>query len=431
VRVLHNKITRPSRLLTRDAYQQWENYLRLFALGILVFTGLTRATAEEPQWLLDARAKEGELTKPHLVISADKRISFSVPAALSGKLKETKNYYEALITLGPDAVADCEIFNTAIDPAALLRDTARTTFSEVIEKSQGKIEQKNLENIDAGVAGATPYLSLAWRYQINDVKGASVGGLRQYAAGMPRHGIYCELNDLGYAKTFEKVVIALISSLKTQNDEEIGYFSQVSVTSILGIRIGFSALNMHRDGSGGTIAVETNSLLTPVALDALKSRDTFYVEYIKPDGTMINANRIVSSNGEIETDLDLKKGGRKSWVVEGKLNGKDIKETIAGGAPSTYLATTRLMRSLLTKEIRIGKQVTEVAWLADHPRQLTPMTIKVLAVTDANSVSVRQSAGNDSLDVVVDRATGEPIRGVAHPGSAEIKFERIYVQGSQ
>lgn len=398
---------------------------------MLVFTGLTQATAEEPQWVLDARVKEGELMKPQLVVSADKRISFSVPATLSGKLKESENYYEASITLGPDAVADCKIFNTAIDPAALLRDTARTTFSEVIEKSQGKLAQKNLENIDAGVAGATPYLSLAWRYQINDVKGASVGGLRQYAAGMPRHGIYCELNDLGYAKTFEKVVIALISSLKTPNDEEMGYFSQVSVMSIFGIRIGFSALNMHRDGSGGTIAVETKSLLTPVALDALKSRDTFYVEYIKPDGAMISAKRIVSSNGEIETDLDLKKGERKNWLVEGKLNGKDIKETIAGGTPSTYLSTTRLMRSLLTQEIRIGNQATEVVWMGDHPRQLTPMRTKVLAVIDAHSASVRQSAGNDSADMVVDRATGEPIRAVAHGGSAEIKFERIYVQGSQ
>jgi hypothetical protein len=397
---------------------------------MLVFTGLTRAAAEEPQWLLDARAKEGQLIESHVVTSADERISFSVPVALSGKVKKRKNNYEASFTLGPDAVADCQIFNTSIDPAALLRETARTTFADV-EKAQGKIEHRVIEGIGAGVAGATPYLSIAWRYRINDVRGTSVGALRQYAAGMPGHGIYCALNNLGYANTFEKVVVSLIGSLNTQNDEEIGYFSQVSVASIPGMRFGFSALSMHRDGGGGTIAVETNSLLIPLALDTLKSRDTFYVEYIKPDGAMINAKRIVSINGEIETNLDLKRSEGKSWLVEGKLDGKDLKQTITGGVPSTYLSNIKLMRSLLTKEVRIGAQVTETAWIGDHPRQFTPMTLEVLAGIDANSVSVRQSGGNESLDVVVDRATGEPIRGIAHPGSVEIKFERIYVQGSR
>ncbi len=52
---------------------------------VFLIAGYSQAMAEEPQWLVDARAKEGALIEPHLVTSADKRISFSVPVALVWK----------------------------------------------------------------------------------------------------------------------------------------------------------------------------------------------------------------------------------------------------------------------------------------------------------------------------------------------------------
>jgi hypothetical protein len=37
--------------------------------------GPFQVKADEPQWLVDARSKEGQLIEPHRVTSADKRIS--------------------------------------------------------------------------------------------------------------------------------------------------------------------------------------------------------------------------------------------------------------------------------------------------------------------------------------------------------------------
>ena len=310
--------------------------------------------ADEPQWLLDARAKEGQLIEPHVVTSADKRISFSVPVALSGSLKQDKGSYEALFTLGPQAAADCEILNSDVDVAALLRETGRTTFSDVIQKAQGKIEQRAVERIDAGVAGATPYLSVVWLYRVNDGKVAKLGGLRQYAATKSGHAIYCALNDLGYAKTFATVVRALIESLKTKDDSEVPYYSEVSVATVRDMRIGYTEITMRRDKDGDTKCVDTTVILTTTGADALQSRDSVHVEWVKPDGTLINGSRITSSNAEIDMDLALKQGDGGSWQVEGKFKGKDVKETIAAGEPGTWLSQTHLLRTLLAKEQPIG-----------------------------------------------------------------------------
>jgi hypothetical protein len=385
--------------------------------------------ADEPQWLVDARAREGQLIEPHVVTSTDKRISFSVPVALSGKLKEDKSSYEALLTLSPAAVADCLILKSDIDVAEFLRETAQSTFPE-IEKAQGKMEKRAVEHIDAGVAGGTAFLGVTWVYRVNDGKGAKLGGLRQIAASRSDHGIYCAVNDLGYAKTFEQVVRALIESLKIEQDEAMPYFSDLSVAIVRDMRVGYLAFNMIRDKDGDTKAVQSTTLLITTGSDALLARDMYLVEWTKPDGAMINSKRIISTNGEIDMDLDLKKADARGWFVQGKFKGKDVKETITTGAPATRLSQMNVIRGLLAKEKPAGEETTDSEWLGGDPGRFTEVTTKVLAAIDENTYSVRQSEGNISVDLVVDRATGVATQGSAQLGPVDIRFERLFVQGS-
>jgi hypothetical protein len=391
--------------------------------------GPFQVKADEPQWLVDARSKEGRLIEPHRVTSADKRISFSVPVALSGKLKESKESYEALLTLGPEAVADCEILNTEVDVAAILRATAISTFSDRIEKTQGKIEKRSVEHIDAGVAGATPYLTVSWLYRVNDGKGAKVGGLRQFASARSAHGIYCSLNDLGYEKTFATVTRALIESLKTEDDTAIPYYTEISVATFGAMRIGYSAMEMRRDKDGDTKLVDTSAILYTANSESLRSHDGVHVEWFRPDGAMIKSQRIEGTNGDVEMDLALKPSDGDKWRVEGKFKGKNVKEIISG-VPSTWLSQTNTLRSLLAKEDPIGAEGSESEWLGVDPGRLTETKLKVLAAVDAKSYSVRETSANISADLVVDRASGGVTHGVVQLGPTSITFDRIYVQGS-
>jgi hypothetical protein len=404
--------------------------VKTIGIGCLLCLGLSQAMAEEPKWLLDARAKEGTLIAPHLVTSDDKQISFEVPIALAGKLVADEKAYTANFTLGPQAGASCEILKDAFDVAAMIRETAQVTFSNIIEPGQGKIEYRGVENIDAGVAGATPFLSASWLYRVNDGKGARLGALRQYAASQAGHNVYCALNDLGYTKTFDKVAQALIQSLRTRSDEEAPYYSEVSVASMSNRRIGYDSLELRRDKDGDTKAVETNVLLIAITPDTMRAQDAIDVDWIRPDGTMINGKHVIGSNGEVEMDLALKRGEGEGWLVEGRFKGKDVKETIPSGSPSTWLSQTNMVRALLANPEPVGAQASATIWLASDPGQFTEETVKVMAAVNADTFSVRHTAGNEIVDLVVDRATGQARQGTMQLGPETLKVDRIYVQGS-
>ncbi len=312
----------------------------------------------------------------------------------------------------------------------MIRETARVTFSNIIEPSQGKIEYRGVENIDAGVAGATPFLSASWVYRVNDGKGARLGALRQYAASQSGHNVYCALNDLGYTKTFDKIAQSLIQSLRTHSDEEAPYYSEVSVASMSDRRIGYDSLELRRDKDGDTKAVETNVLLIALTPDTMRAQDAINVDWIRPDGTLINSKHVIGSNGEVEMDLALKRGEGESWLVEGRFKGKDVKETIPGGSPSTWLSQTNMVRALLAKAEPVGAEASATSWLASDPGQFTKETVKVMAAVSADTFSVRQSAGSEVVDLVVDRATGQARQGTMQLGPETLKVDRIFVQGS-
>jgi len=404
--------------------------VRIFGIGCLLCLGLSQALAGDPRWLVDARAQEGRLITPQVVTSDDQQVSFAVPIALSGKLQADEKSYTANFTLGPQAIARCEILKDAFNVAAMIREAARVTFSKVIEPSQGKIEYRGVVGIDAGVAGAVPFLSASWVYRVHGGKGARLGALRQYAASQSGHNVYCALNNLGYTRTFNTIAQALIESLKSRGDEEVPYYSEVSVASMGDRRIGFDALELRRDKDGDTKAVETNVLLIAVTPDTLRAQDAVHLEWVHPDGTLINGKHVIASNGEIDMDLALKRGEGESWLVQGRFKGKDVKETISGGSPSTWLSQTNLVRALLARAEPVGAETSESSWLASDPGRFTDESLRVTAAVDPNSFSVRQAAGGEIVDLVVDRGTGQARQGTMQLGPESLKIDRVFVQGS-
>ena len=152
--------------------------MNLLVVTALLFVGMSDAVAADPQWLVDARGKESQLIDAPTVSSADKQVTFAVPVPLAGKITEDAGSYSVPLAMGPRAIANCELLKDDVDVASLLRETARITFTDSIEHSQGKIELKRVEHVDAGVAGGSAYLSVSWVYRVNDGKGLKLGALR-------------------------------------------------------------------------------------------------------------------------------------------------------------------------------------------------------------------------------------------------------------
>jgi hypothetical protein len=124
----------------------------------------------EPQWLTDARAREGKLYETREIHSSDGSFSAKLPVAIIGTIDKQQDSYAIDFSVGSDASATCVIYPGPIDPAAVLRAVSQETFSDGIEKEQGKIESRAYETINAGQFGKTPFLALSWTYRVNDGK---------------------------------------------------------------------------------------------------------------------------------------------------------------------------------------------------------------------------------------------------------------------
>ena len=53
-----------------------------------------------------------------------------------------------------------------------------------------------------------------------------------------------------------------------------------------------------------------------------------------------------------------------------------------------------------------------------------------MAALDGKTFSVRQTAGSEVVDLVVDRESGQAKQGTMQLGPAALKMDRIFVQGS-
>jgi len=78
----------------------------------------------------------------------------------------------------------------------------------------------------------------------------------------------------------------------------------------------------------------------------------------------------------------------------------------------------------------VGAEASATSWLASDPGQFTKETVKVMGAVSADTFSVRQSAGSEVVDLVVDRATGQARQGTMQLGPETLKVDRIFVQGS-
>jgi hypothetical protein len=387
----------------------------------------------EPQWLTDARGREGKLEELREIRSSDGWFSARLPVAVIGKIQKEQGSYTVEFSVGSETTASCEIYPDPRDPAALLRAVAQQTFSDVIGKLQGKVERRAVEVVSAGEFGTTPYLAVSWLYRVDDGKELRVGAMKQYAVSKEDHGVHCTHIDLGYVHTFESVVRALIESLEFHDKTPARkpFYSELSIASLKGLKVGYSMLTLEHDADGDVRAVNRSAILIPITPDALQSVDSSHVEWTHPDGSMINAAHIISVNDVLDADLSLipKKG---LWHVKGEFKSKKIDQNIESPtAPSTWLSGALRLRALLGGDPASPREIVSAEWMAADPIHFTESRAALLEKSSqTGEAHVRATVAGLVSDVTVDATTGQLIKAIVPIANQTIVLERIDAQGS-
>ena len=110
---------------------------------------VTAAHADEPQWLKDARAREGKLISPREVVSTDKWLKASLPAKVKGKVEKSENSYLLEIDIGAPSSLYCAVVPDGFDLANMMQASLDASLEEAAA-AQGKVEQRQLEGVDSG-----------------------------------------------------------------------------------------------------------------------------------------------------------------------------------------------------------------------------------------------------------------------------------------
>jgi hypothetical protein len=102
----------------------------LAAQSVLLATFAVQG-AEEPQWLKDARAREGKSGPAVELKSKDNWFKAKVPARVVGVIEKVEGSYSIEFNIGSEQTAYCEVVPDGFDMANMLRRTLDITLKQV------------------------------------------------------------------------------------------------------------------------------------------------------------------------------------------------------------------------------------------------------------------------------------------------------------
>ncbi|HET9692995.1 MAG TPA: hypothetical protein VFP48_01330, partial [Steroidobacteraceae bacterium] len=154
-------------------------------------------------------------------------------------------------------------------------------------------------------------------------------------------------------------------------------------------------------------------------------------QWMKPDGRMLNAMHVSSSNDETQTQLELRPAEDSDvWRVSGTFMGKPLEVELGDEAPASMLTQARLRRELLAGASPVGKKLSDLSWTTADPTKLLTTTFTVTGRDAAGRYTATEVSGPLKVDEVLDPATGTPLRMTMAVGPASLLLERVYVSGT-
>jgi len=387
---------------------------------------VTVAQADEPQWLKDARAREGKLVAPRPVVSTDKWLKVALPAKVKGKVEKSDNSYMLEIDIGSPTALYCAIVPEGFDLADMLRASLDVALKEV-GASQGKVETHQLEGVDSGAYGNVSWLGARWLYLVKNGDAQNVGAYQQVVMAKGGQGVSCALNEIGFTKTLASVMKALAETLEVADTGPAPYYQEISVLKMGPSPVGVSSITLTRDADGDTQALQTSALLLPVGGGNVTTQDSVNKEWIRPDDTLIYAIHVIASNGEVTSNLSLKPV-EEVWTIDGELQGKAFTQKLKpDDVPGTGLQQARALRAILASDKATGAEHTLPLWVSADPTRLHDAKTKIGAkVGDQHEAQLTMASLK--MDLVLD-ANGMASGAKMQMGPQVIVIERVYVNG--
>jgi hypothetical protein len=402
------------------------------AFALIALCTFAMASAGEPDWLQEARAREAKVLPLKKIKSSDGFFQARVPAKVAGKIVPDDEMYIARLEAGAGPPVECVVLRASQDLANFLAATSNAMYRSIEAARGGRVVAKAIDRVDAGAIGPNPFLTVEWSYRIEaENQEPLVGGLKQIAASKDDHTIYCVHEHIGYVQTFERVARALIESAVFKDAPRARpYRSEIATMSLGGKRVGVTQVTLTRDSEGDTRIQHINAMLLPVDSETLMASDEVMIEWARPDGSLINAFQMESVNGEVESQLNLDPREDGSWAVHGTFQSEPLDVTLPASVLSTMLGDTILLRAKLAAPKPTGGELRIQSWLPTmDPTRFLEQRLAILDPLGGDRFTARLEMVGTVTHLVVER-DGSTVSGTLNMGPMKLEIERIFASGS-
>jgi hypothetical protein len=251
------------------------------------------------------------------------------------------------LDIGTESPLECWLFREQLHLAWTGQRVTENAFG-LLAENFGAVQERSLRRSEARAIGDMPALAIEWIYSIEGALGVDVGHLKIHGATRSGQTLYCQHNELGYARTVERVFDEISRSLEMAERRPAPYYEELSLVSVGESPVGVVRLTMHRDAAGDTEIYSHLSLILPLAQDRVATHDTSFVQFATPDGALINEALITVENGRQHTELRLDPVGEGRWRVSGRHQARAIDEQFEADLPLTSeLGLLRARRAAL------------------------------------------------------------------------------------
>lgn len=403
--------------------------IQKLSMGFTLLCSLAAPTTaqELPKWLIEAKAREAKLGELTEVSSTDGWLKTKVQGNVANKVTLDDEAYQIGIQIDGSVQVSCEVLKGTRDIARLMSRASEVSF-EALQKRQGTIEFKAIEAADAGALEGNPFMTQQWIYRANLNGEKRVGGLKQFVAALDQAVVYCAHDELGFAKTFDTLTKALTRHMTIQSEHvPKAHFREVSVMSLDDMRVGVATTTMTKDADGDSKVVTVSAMVIQSAPGKLVTKDSYRVEWVRPDGSLINALESAASNGELSEDVALKRADGR-WLVSGTLAGKEIEAELPS-APRSSVELARDRRQLMAQPNPEGAKTEAMAWMSPDLTRLVPVRATLLKPVGTTGFGSREELSGIVMEAVLDKNTGTLISAKMPIAARQLNVDRVFLQG--
>lgn len=396
--------------------------LAAVAMGV----GAGCAARHDDAWIAQLRAREAAERPLQEVGSSDGAFAARVPAD-AGTIEPGAEADYVTLGIGSDTPIECVLYHDEVEAASTLQTSAADVFAALQER-YGAAVQAEIERLDAGAIGASPFLQLYWRYRVPRQGGEVLGELKQMIANREGRSVYCLLHDNGYARSFDRVVRELVGSMRFSSyDEMRPYFTQIHVLSSGGRRFGFVSTSVTLEEDGEPRIVRYAAELRRGADDALSARDVSMVEHSTVSGMLRGKIFTDFRDGEMATALSLDRADGAGWELRGEQGGQATRAALEDAELWSWLGTTTALREVAagaasTDAIRVWEPQVEPGRHVERRYsrlESLPENLQRISVYTGDDQTVAAVGGDGLIRSETDVGT-----------DPTVLRERIYVEGA-